>query len=175
MQTGSPVGEASPLAAHFREPSARLRSLFKSAAGPASNPPQTLLDPSRFMTFARHFLGQRRDGIALSPRGKCRGSLPLFSRFPFPRQARSGHFVFSMAHSLAHSALNSYGSPIQTRHDADPLDISYDASCDLKRSISRWASAQLKRGRSLCFHPGQIDPTLLGQMDHKLRYDHPVL
>ena len=30
----------------------------------------------------------RRDSTF--PRGKCGGSLPLFSRFPFPRQARSG-------------------------------------------------------------------------------------
>ena len=44
-------------------------------------PYQTSPDPTGLLTFARLFLGQRRDGIALSL-GKCPGGpLALFSRF----------------------------------------------------------------------------------------------
>jgi hypothetical protein len=122
LQTGSPVGEASPLAAHFREPSARLRSLFKSAAGPASSPPQTLLDPSRFMTFARHFLGQRRDGIALSLGESAAGRFRYFPAFPSRVRRGPGQFVsLHVTHSLKATLRTEspYASPIQTRHDAD--------------------------------------------------------
>ena len=79
-----------PLSRPFSRAFGQAPVSLKSAAGPASSPPQTLLDPSRCMTFARHFLGQRRDGIALSLGESAGGPLPLFSRFPFPRQARSG-------------------------------------------------------------------------------------
>lgn len=112
-QTGSTVGGNFPFAAHFRGPQTMLRHLFKSATASASSPQpepwftssmapcQTSLDPSRFKTFARHFPGQRRDGIALSLGESAGGSLALFFRLPFPRQARSGTVRVSARNAFA--------------------------------------------------------------------------
>lgn len=118
-QTGSTVEGDFPLAAHFRKPQTMLRYLFKSAATFASSPQpkpwfssfkapdQTSLDPSRLMTFARHFLGQRRDGIALSLGESAGGPLSLIFRLPFPRQARSG--------TVHVSARNAFAQPNNSR------------------------------------------------------------
>jgi hypothetical protein len=89
-----PTDECDYLACHHcREPSLRLPAPFKSGSVAASSalprscrtcskiPFRTFGDPTALLTFARLFLGQRRDGIALSLGEVPCGSLPLFSRF----------------------------------------------------------------------------------------------
>jgi hypothetical protein len=78
----------------FRFPSNRSPYLFESAVGVLSHlhntPCQTSPDPTRLLTFARLFLGQRRDRIALAL-GKCRaGRCRYFPAFAFACQARFG-------------------------------------------------------------------------------------
>ena len=78
----------------FRFPWRRSPYLFESSVGVLSHlhktPCQTSPDPTGLLTFARLFLGQRRDGIALSL-GKCRaGRCRYFPAFPFACQARCG-------------------------------------------------------------------------------------
>jgi hypothetical protein len=78
----------------FRFPSKRSPYLFESPVGVLSHlhktSRQTSPDPTGLLTFARLFLGQRRDGIALSL-GKCRaGRCRYFPAFPFACQARCG-------------------------------------------------------------------------------------
>ena len=74
------------------------------------------------MTFARHFLGQRRDGIALSLGESAAGRCRYFPAFPSRVRRGPGTVRVSRHDAFASPTLhieNLYGSPIQTRHDAD--------------------------------------------------------
>jgi hypothetical protein len=65
----------------FKSESVPVRVLGRSLVTPFTKLRQTSPDPTGLLTFARLFLSQRRDGIAL-PLGKCRaGRWRLFSRF----------------------------------------------------------------------------------------------
>ena len=75
-----------------------FQALFESTLANPSSPwsessrhlPLSSSDPPGFPIFARLFLGQRRDGIAL-PLGKCRaGRWRYLPAFPFACQARCG-------------------------------------------------------------------------------------